>query len=53
MDDVVEGGQLDRGRVRRPGAGRPLTAQSDPTPRADPDALTEPTTGRDPMSPLR
>ncbi len=53
VDDVLEGGQLDRGRVRRPGAGRPPIEQRDPTLRADLEALIEPTTRGDPESPLR
>ena len=44
---------LDRGRVRRPGAGRPPIEQRDPTLRADLEALIEPTSRGDPESPLR
>jgi hypothetical protein len=51
--DVREGERLDRGRVRRPGAGRPPIEQRDPTLRADLEALIEPTTRGDPESPLR
>jgi hypothetical protein len=53
VDDVLEGGRLDQGRVRRPGAGRPPIARRDPALRADLDALIEPTTRGDPESPLR
>jgi hypothetical protein len=53
VDDVLEGGRLEPGRVRRPGAGRPPIEQRDPTLRADLEALIEPTTRGDPESPLR
>ena len=53
VDDVREGERLDRGRVRRAGAGRPPIEQRDPTLRADLEALIEPTTRGDPESPLR
>ena len=53
VDDVLLGGRLDPGRVRRPGAGRPPIEQRDPTLRADLEALIEPTTRGDPESPLR
>jgi len=41
------------GRVRRPGAGRPAAAVSDPTLREALDALVDPVTRGDPMSSLR
>lgn len=40
-------------RVRRPGAGRPLLLQKDPTLHADLDSLVDPVTRGDPESPLR
>lgn len=51
-------GELDQAgplpdRVRRPGGGRKPTSASDPTLLADLEALVEPTTRGDPMSPLR
>jgi hypothetical protein len=51
--DVRAGERIDRGRVRRPGAGRPPIEQRDPTLRRDLEALIEPTTRGDPESPLR
>lgn len=51
--DVRAGERIDRGRVRRPGAGRPPIEQRDPTLRGDLEALIEPTTRGDPESPLR
>jgi len=51
--DVRAGERLDRGRVRRPGAGRPPIEQRDPTLRADLEALIEPTTRGDPEAALR
>jgi transposase len=53
VDDVRVGKRLDRGRVRRAGAGRPPIEQRDPTLRADLEALIEPTARGDPESPLR
>jgi transposase len=53
MADVRAGERLDRGRVRRAGAGRPAIEQRDPTLRADLEALIEPGTRGDPESPLR
>ena len=53
MADVRAGERMDRGRVRRAGAGRPAIGQRDPTLRADLEALIEPTTRGDPESPLR
>jgi hypothetical protein len=43
----------DRDRSRRPGGGRPALEQRDPTLLADLDALIEPATQGDPLSPLR
>jgi Rhodopirellula transposase DDE domain len=40
-------------RVRRPGAGRPLLVETDPTLQADLDSLVDPVTRGDPESPLR
>ncbi len=51
--DVRAGERIDRGRVRRPGAGRPPIERRDPTLRADLEALIEPTSRGDPESPLR
>jgi transposase len=53
LADVRAGERLDRGRVRRAGAGRPAIEQRDPTLRADLEALIEPGTRGDPESPLR
>jgi hypothetical protein len=53
VDDVRTGEALGRGRVRRPGAGRPPIEVRDPTLRADLEALIEPTSRGDPESPLR
>jgi hypothetical protein len=53
VDDVRAGDTLGRGRVRRPGAGRPPIEARDPTLRADLEALIEPTSRGDPESPLR
>jgi len=51
--DVRAGERPGRGRIRRPGAGRPPIEERDPTLRADLEALIEPTTRGDPISPLR
>lgn len=51
--DVQAGETVERGRIRRPGAGRPPIEQRDPTLRADLEALIEPGTRGDPESPLR
>ncbi len=53
MADVRAGETVARGRIRRPGAGRPPIEQRDPTLRADLEALIEPGTRGDPESPLR
>jgi hypothetical protein len=51
--DVRAAETIERGRIRRPGAGRPPIEQRDPTLRADLEALIEPGTRGDPESPLR
>jgi transposase len=51
--DVRAGATLERGRIRRPGAGRPRAADRDPTLRRDLEALIEPATRGDPESALR
>jgi len=51
--DVRAGATLERGRIRRPGAGRPRAADRDPTLRRDLEALIEPGTRGDPESALR
>jgi len=51
--DVGAAASPGRGRVRREGAGRPRLAERDPTLRADLEALIEPTSRGDPISPLR
>jgi len=51
--DVRAGETLPKGRVRRPGAGRPKATTRDPELRGDLDRLIEPTTRGDPQSPLR
>ena len=53
LEDVRSGERLARGRIRRPGAGRPPIEERDPTLRADLEALIEPTARGDPESPLR
>jgi hypothetical protein len=53
VEDVRSGEGLDRGRVRRPGAGRPPIEERDPTLRTDLEALIEPTSRGDPENPLR
>jgi hypothetical protein len=51
----LDGGRLDElgGRVRRPGGGRKALTERDPDLVPALDALVEPTTRGDPMSPLR
>ena len=44
---------LPTGRIRRAGAGRKRTADTDPTLLSDLETLVEPTTMGDPESPLR
>jgi hypothetical protein len=51
--DVQAGETVERGRIRRPGAGRPPIEQRDPTLRADLEALIEPGSRGDPESALR
>jgi transposase len=51
--DVQAAASPGRGRVRREGAGRPRLLERDPTLRADLEALIEPTSRGDPISPLR
>ncbi len=46
-------GGLARGRIRRPGGGRKRAVELDPTLRRDLEALIEPTSRGDPISPLR
>ena len=53
MADVRAQERVGRGRIRRPGAGRPPIEERDPTLRADLEALIEPTARGDPESPLR
>jgi transposase len=53
VTDVRSGATLERGRIRRPGAGRPRAADRDPTLRRDLEAFIEPTSRGDPESPLR
>ena len=45
--------RVSAGRVRRPGAGRKRTSESDPTFVDDLERLVEPLSRGDPMSPLR
>ncbi len=51
--DVRARERVARGRIRRPGAGRPPIEERDPTLRADLEALIEPVSRGDPISPLR
>src|SRR5215217_868397 len=51
--DSQSGQPLDPGRSRRPGGGRDMLEQHDPTLLTDLELLVEPTTRGDPMSPLR
>jgi DDE family transposase len=53
IKEVRRGERLEPGRVRRPGAGRPPLTSSDPTLLGALDALVDPDTRGDPMSPLR
>ena len=46
-------GNPEKGRIRAPGGGRKHVEESDPTLLSDLDALVDPTTRGDPMSPLR
>ena len=45
--------EVEKGRIRRSGGGRPRTVERDPTLRPDLDALVEPTSRGDPESALR
>ena len=47
------GEPAERGRIRRPGGGRKRTVDLDPTLRRDLEALIEPVSRGDPVSPLR
>jgi transposase len=49
----VEGGAAAQGRVRRPGGGRKPAEEADPELAAALEALVDPETRGDPMSPLR
>src|SRR5512132_1677664 len=49
----IDQGPQPAGRIRRPGAGRPKATDRDPGLLAALDALVEPTSRGDPMSPLR
>ena len=53
IKELREGVRLQPGQVRRPGAGRPKLTDSDPTLLEDLQALVDPDTRGDPMSPLR
>ena len=49
----IETGALERGRIRRPGAGRPGIEQSQPGIKQALEKLVDPLTRGDPQSPLR
>ena len=49
----IASGEIEPGRVRRPGAGRPSLLSKDPTVLTDLDDLVEPDAKGDPMCPLR
>ena len=53
IEEITAGVQLERGRVRRPGAGRKPVSVSDPGVLPALDRLIEPDTRGDPDSPLR
>jgi len=53
IKDVRDGVRLEPGQVRRRGAGRPKLTDIDPTLLEDLEALVDPDTRGDPMSPLR
>jgi hypothetical protein len=53
MKELASGARLDRGRVRRPGAGRRSLTESDPGLLGALEALVDPDTRGDPESPLR
>lgn len=50
--DSADAEEDDAGRIRNPGAGRPLLTDDDPTLVRDLQRLVDPTTRGDPMSPL-
>jgi transposase len=53
IKELRSGVRLEAGQVRRPGAGRPRLTDKDPTLLEDLQALVDPDTRGDPMSPLR
>jgi len=53
IKELRSGVRLQAGQVRRPGAGRPKLTDIDPTLLEDLEALVDPDTRGDPMSPLR
>jgi transposase len=53
IKELRGGVRLQAGQVRRPGAGRPKLTDIDPTLLEDLEALVDPDTRGDPMSPLR
>jgi hypothetical protein len=53
IDELTHGEGVDPGRQRRPGAGRKSRADEQPTLLAALEALVEPTSRGDPVSPLR
>jgi hypothetical protein len=53
IKELASGARLDRGRVRRPGAGRRSLTESDPELLGALEALVDPDTRGDPESPLR
>jgi transposase len=53
VKDLAEPSTLPVGRIRRPGGGRKFLAETDPTLVCDLEALIEPDSRGDPMSPLR
>ncbi len=53
LKELQAGARTGSGRVRRPGGGRKITLEKDPTLLADLEGLVEPTASGDPESPLR
>ena len=49
----LETGDVERGRIHRPGARRPSIEHSQPWIKKDPENLVDPLTRGDPESPLR
>jgi len=49
----AKGGEVDAGRIRRPGGGRKPLVDQDPKLLSDLESLVDPVTRGDPMSPLR